>query len=226
MGNNFEVGFNRGKGLNNRCFSMYFFNCCLFFQFSKIDFPVNYIKRIKRNAAAAGSVILMIIPLTAFVYIIDKHILKIPLYLYGSLYFDLGVGSVAIYVMGVWYRLTSITKVLKLRLHRKVPRKILLVQETKNCDDVEILRTLTDIYSDLMDACNEINACFGFQLMISFGLIFLFTLFTSFSAYTDIVDEGFLTHVSISSIIFCVYFNFFLSIVIYTCSITEHEVKF
>lgn len=164
----------------------------------------------------------MIFPLTCFMYYFDRSLLKIPMYLYGGIYFTLGVGSVSVYTLAIKYRLDSLTVVLKRFLKPKGNVKFIQVLKM---NDVDVISALADIYNDLMDMCDEINVCFGYQLMISFGLVFFYTLFTTFSAYTDLVNEGFLAPTTISSACFCIYCNFFLSLVIMTCSMVENLVR-
>lgn len=196
------------------------------FQFEAINFPVDYLPLIIRNGRYAGLIMSLIFPLTGLMYYLERSLLKIPLFIYSSLYFTLGVGSVTIYIMAVRYRLDTIITVLKLCLHRRSIGKFLLVKEVSQNDDIPILRALADIYSDLIHICEEINVCFGFQLMVSYGLIFFYTLFTSFSAYTDLINEGFLTPITLTSATFCLYFNFFLTNVVLTCSMVENRVRF
>lgn len=193
-------------------------------QFKKIRFPVDYLQSVKWNIIIVVLVLSLILPLTGTLHAIEGSLLKVPLYGYASLYFALSVGSVTAYITGVGVRLESINKVLKIGLKTKASQKLLFIEAFETHKKVEIYGTLAEIYSDLMDVCDEINMCFGFQLMISFGLIFFYTLFMSFSAYTDLISGGRLTPVSISSILFCVYFNIILSSVIFICNTIEVEV--
>lgn len=197
----------------------------IFIQFKKIDYDVDYTIMLKRNARTAGSLISLIFPLTALVYFTQGSIIRVPLYFYASLYFSLSVGSVTVYVVGIYFRLVSMRNVLKLKLNNFSYGRILFIDAFHRHEDVDVYGTLADIYSDLIEICDEINSCFGFQLMLSFGLVFFYSLFTSFSIYTDFVDEGRLSANTISSALFCAYFNFFLTVVILTCNLTEREVR-
>lgn len=159
------------------------------------------------------------------VYFTENSILKVPLYVYGALYFSLSVGSISIYVLSIYFRLFSIKQVLQLKLNNFSFGRILFVDAFNSRDDPDVYGALAEIYCDLMDINDEINICVGFQLMIAFGLVFFYSLFTSFSIYTDFVDEGRLSAITIASTSFCAYFNFFLTVVILTCNMAEQEVK-
>lgn len=229
------VGFGRGPRSDRRESKFYFnfylisyfcdFKRIIKFQLKSIDYPVNYIKLVRRNAKIAVALISLIVPLIIMMYFLEGSALKVPLYIYSNLYLTLSMGSVTVYVTAVFLRLCSVSEVLSLKLKKESKRNFIQVASIDKRDDLEVIRTLSDIYGDLMDVCDETSVCFGFQLMISFGLIFFYTLFTSFTAFTDYLQEGFLIPVTISSIAFCIYDNFFLTVVIFICSLVEKEVK-
>lgn len=195
------------------------------FQFAKINFPVNYMTQIKKNFWIALIIMSLVHPLTLFAYSIDRQILKVPLILYAGLYFILSIGSVSSYIFGVSDRLATVNKVLQLKLSEQKNGKIIKVQ-SENDEDVKIFVGLAQIYTELLNVCDSINLCFGFQMMFGFGLVFFFTIFTTFTASSDIFNEGHLTTVTISSIAFCIYYNFFLTMVILSCSMLNFEVCF
>lgn len=163
--------------------------------------------------------------MTAMVYITENSFLKIPLYLYGGIYFCLSVGSITVYVLGVYFRLVTMNEILTLKLKNFSFGRILFVDSFNKRQDADVYGALTNIYSEIIDQCDEINVCFGFQLMLAFGLIFCYSLFTSFTVYTDFIDKGKLTTETISSASFCAYFNFFLTVVILTCNLADQEVN-
>lgn len=161
-------------------------------------------------------------------YFFERSILKVPLFIYSSLYFCLSVGSITVYIMGVYLRINSIADFLKLRLLLKsllFRGNMLVIKSKDQQDDVEVISTLMDIYNDILDTCDEINICFGFQLMIAFGIIFFYTLFTTFTAYTDLINDGCLTPSTICSTIFCIYFNLALASIIFYCILMESSVS-
>lgn len=167
--------------------------------------------------------LLFIFPLTASSYYVDQSsLLKIPINFYASLYFSLCVASSAVYTVNINLRLNAVADILRLRVKR---RRILYVKPFDGPKTEEVYNTLAEIYSDLSDNCDGANICFGFQMMLAFGLIFFYTLFTVFTAYTDLEDKKRLTGVTIVSGSFCIYYIMFLNLVIYTCNKAEKKVK-
>jgi 7tm Chemosensory receptor len=181
----------------------------------------DYMKILKNFFKVSFSIVAMVIPLTAFSYFMDKSLLRVPLVLYASLYFTLSVGSAASYNYGVYKRLESVNEVLLTKLNQP---GIIHVKTTNQTEETEVFVGLSQIYSILMNVCDDINLCFGFQMMLGFGIVFFYTLFTTFTAYTDFVSEGTLSSTTISSIAFCIFFNVFLTLVIFTCNILDKEV--
>lgn len=183
-------------------------------------------KLLRWNSGIIVVSISLIFPLLVMVYFMDSSVLKIPLYLYTTLNFTICVGSVTCFVLSVFVRLISVNEVLKLQLSRRSEEKIILVKAIDRKDDVEVIRTLADIFSDLMDTCDDINVSYGIQLMVGFGMIFFYALFASFTAYTDYVTEGRLTFISIAPLAFSCYYIFVLTIIIITCGLIDGEVNF
>lgn len=178
----------------------------------------------RRNFYVSISISCFIYPLTAFVYFMDRKVLKVPLVLYASLYFVLSIGSVTNYIIGVYCRMKSVNEVLQLKLNESNGGKIVKVRNSTD-EDTKLFVGLSKIYNSLMDVCNLINLCYGFQMMLGFGLVFFFTLFTIFTAYTDIYNDGRLTSETIPSLAFCVFYSLFLTSVVFTCSLLDKEVE-
>lgn len=193
-------------------------------KFKEVDLIVNYSKAIKSNSFIGFFVIALIPLLSLFLYVLEGSILKVLIYTYGSFYFSFNVGSSTAYILGTVVRLNSMKEFLKQILSTNT-KKLTVVKSVNHKGNINVFETLADAYNDLMDLCDEINVCFGFQLMMSFGLIFFYTLFTLFSAYMDFINEEHFTAVVISSVMFCVYFNFVLSTVIISCSFVEKQVS-
>lgn len=193
-------------------------------KFAEINFYVDYSKELKGTILVSFLITLIILPLSCSLFMMDAGILKILLYIYGSLYFLFNLISATIFILGAVVRLFSMREYLT-RMLNSSHDKITDVKCSVADDRVEAYATLADTYNELLNFCDEINVCFGFQLMISFGLIFFYTLFTSFSAFVDFANEGYLTDVVISSISFCAYFNFVLLMIIFACYLVERQVR-
>lgn len=154
----------------------------------------------------------------------SSSLIKIFLFLYSSFYFTATVGTITSYILGTYIRLLPIGIILKSKLKRGRNMKFIVVHEINNQNDSEVIATLAEVYHMLIDVCDDINHCYGFQTMLGFGLIFLNTLFTSFTAYTDVVNDGNLSPSTIVSIAFSAYYNFFIASVLFSCSLLEKEV--
>lgn len=177
----------------------------------------------KKNFRLGFSTLLPIIPLTAFSYLSDgENLLKIPLYFYASFYFSLGTGAMTIYTLNVYFRLATIEQILQLKLDKKLNQKFIKAEK----DNEKVLITLSDTYSDLLDCCDDVNLCFGLGMMLSFGLVFFYTLFIVFTVYTDILNEKTLSPITATSVGFCFYYNLFLTSVIFTCTRVEEKVSY
>lgn len=167
----------------------------------------------------------MILPLNARMYYLDGSLLKVPLFLYSSFYFTISIGAVTGITRGLQMRIESISHILKTLSRRPGNDKIVKVSSSTRNSDAEIISTLADIYQDIIRVCDGINVYSGPSMMLGFGLIFFYTLFTSFTIYTDLVNEGFLTASSDSSLGFSIFYNIVLVCVIYMCSELKSEVK-
>lgn len=181
----------------------------------------------KWNTVIAFIIISLILPLTAVMFFIDesRSYIKMFLFFYSNIYFTTSVGSITSVVSGIYIRLLSISEFLTLKLNSKnTKHKFINVQEVDKTSDSKVIEILAEIYQDLVEICDEVNICYGFQTMLGFGLIFFSTLFTNFTAYIDIVNDGHLSSVTIYTMTFSVYFNFFLVSVILVCSLLEFEV--
>lgn len=192
-------------------------------KFEKVDLIVNYSKVIQINFLFGVVVTAISLPLSLFFYMLEGSILKVLLYTYASVYFAFNVGSSTAYILGAAIRLSSIEDFLIQMLNTNA-KQITFVKNV-NYERINIFENLADAYNDIMDLCDEINICYGFQLMMSFGLIFFYTLFTLFSTYMDFINEEHLSSVVITSFMFCIYYNFILSAVIISCSLIEKHVS-
>ena len=181
----------------------------------------------KKNSRIAGLIILLIIPLSIITYALDGSLLKIPLYLYSSLYFAISMGIATVYTSGIQVRLVTLSHILTSKFSRSSSEKIVQVEAqavNRSDENVKLFSTLAEIYQVLMESCDEINVCCGIQLLMGFAFVFFLTLFASFTAFTDYANQGFFLTSTITSAGFCIYYNFLLTAVISACSMLETEV--
>lgn len=159
---------------------------------------------------------LLIFPLTALSYYVDSSsLLKIPLFFYASLYLSLSIGSASVYTINVYIRLEKLIEVLRTEV--KVKKNFVQTKAHEASTENKI-KTMARIYCDMVDSCDTANICFGFQMSLSFGLIFFYTLFTTFTAYTDFLNMKTLTPATFTSVVFCLYYNILVATVVNTCT--------
>ena len=187
-----------------------FFIC----QLKEIESHFDYMTVLKRNFLISFAFMSTIWPMTGFYYYMDRSLLKAPLVLYAALYFTFCIGSVSAYTLAIFYRLQSINEVLQRKyLQSKAGKTIGKIRDEK------VFMVSMKVYSSLMDVCDDVNLCYGFSTMLGFGTVFFYTIFTSFTAYMDIIGSKKLLPATISSVSFCIYYNIYLSLVIFSCMV-------
>lgn len=83
---------------------------------------------------------------------------------------------------------------------------------------------LKSIHHDLMKCVRLVNVIFGFQTMLCIGVTFLFTLFTLFSAYKAFYFHEYdIISISLSSLYWCSFYNYFKVCIVYTCNLVDSE---
>jgi hypothetical protein len=178
----------------------------------------NFSKRIKILVSVWSSFFLVIFALEYLVYSSDGSILKVILHFYSVLYFTLNVGLGSGIIVGVVFRLKRINYVCKsLLIHDEYQKS--------NDDKMAIMEQLYEIYGDCIDACDLINLCFMGQVMMGYGLVFFYTIFTAFMVYKDYITFEYLLPETTCALGFCLYYNFFLILIITMCYGAEIEVS-
>jgi 7tm Chemosensory receptor len=85
---------------------------------------------------------------------------------------------------------------------------------------------LKKIHHDLMQCVRMVNIIFSFQTMLCVSITFLFTLFTLFTAFkTFFYHEHQLINMSLSTLYWCLFYNFFKGCIIYTCNLVDTEAE-
>ena len=74
-----------------------------------------------------------------------------------------------------------------------------------------------------MKCVRLVNIIFGFQTMLSIGISFMFTLFTFFISFKAFYYHDTEVGSSLSSIYWCIFYNYFTHLVIYTCNLVDAE---
>jgi hypothetical protein len=185
----------------------------------EINFPVDYEKVMRQHFLLQATFMSLIHPFVVFQYFMDRNLLRCILVLYAGQYFIFSVGSISGFSIATYFRLKTVSKILQLKVQQSK-----IVQVEDKAQDEKLFTVLMKSYSTVMNVCNGINLCYSFPTMLGFGVVFFFTIFTTFTAYTDVVSEKRLSVSTISSIVFCVYYNLFLVVVIGSCMILKREV--
>lgn len=200
-------------------------------QLSKIDRKLNnvgfdddYSPSVRILMSAFVSIMLLSIPVNTIFYSYDGSALKAALYFYAGFYFILSCVSVFTFISGIYLRLGSINKVCESILY--YPSNIRIISNFKHQkDDNDLIRTLIIIYGKLVGVQHDINICYGFPAMIGLGLLFFYSIFTSFMAFKDFSNNGKLEDITFATVLYTLYLNVFSFANIFICSISESEAK-
>lgn len=193
-------------------------------KFKEIGFNHDY----KRETLSITVVIYLmlscLVPLTGVVYIIDGSALKCFLYFYSGNYFLLCIGSATACINGSRFRLITITKACESILH--YPSHLRIVSRfEKQQSDTEVISVLIEIYGKLIDLHEAINRCYAIPAMLSFGLVFFYSIFVNLMVYKNLTSFGHLESATVSGLLFSIYIYVFMIFVVLSCSMTEKEAQ-
>lgn len=180
--------------------------------FNSIGYNKNYSENAKKIFRKFILVFLFFIPVIVSVYWLDGSLLKTTFFGYAGIYFLLTVSSVVGLTSATFMRLRLMTRVL-IDIHSSATRKNV-------CNE---LTTLINIYADILKVYNSINFCCGFQAMLSVGLLFFQSIFTSFMSFKSYKDHGTLHGRAISSLLYVSYLKLFTTNVLHVCTLAEKE---
>lgn len=193
------------------------------FQYDQLGLSSDYEEMSLRRSARVGRVLLIILAAMQFMaYFLTGSFITILFYVYASLFYMSVNGRTSGTNAAIRDRIQTMVDFVKLKADQELNFSKKSSEDRKT--DLRVIAKLSEIYQKNADGCDERNSCQGFQLMLGFGMIFFYTLFTFFTAYIDIVRDGKLGNATISSVIFCLFFNFFVATVILTCSMTNRVV--
>lgn len=169
--------------------------------------------------------ILLIIPLLIFNYYSELNPIKSALYAYSSFYFLLNFALPVSYMFGVNFRLITLSQILKSKFKENRKLTMMDIKAMKTSDDACLYEILTSAYNEIIKVCGMVSKTYGFQLMLSYGVTFFYTLFITFTVYTDYIDMGYMTKITQSSLGFCIFYNCFVAAVIVQCEIITARVS-
>lgn len=188
-----------------------------------MGWSLDYEEMSLRRSTLVGRVLLIIlVGLQFMAYFLNGSLVTVLFYIYASLFYMSVNGRVSGTNAAIKDRLQTMVDIIKFKANQELSLKHRSLEERKA--DLKIIAKLSEIYQKIADGCDDRNRCQGFQLMLGFGMVFFYTLFTFFTAYIDIIRERKLDNPTITSVIFCLFFNFFVATVILTCTRTNSVV--
>ncbi|CRL03826.1 CLUMA_CG016636, isoform A [Clunio marinus] len=193
--------------------------------FYQLGYPVNYTKQMNRINTFWILQTCLLVPFSVIVFYLEQSFIKILFRLYGSVYFCITIAGLTNSIAGVNMRLKTSNEIVRINLNQNETKSKIIVEEKTKTDSIELISTLTEIYDILIDCCGDINTCYGFVIMTSFGLCFFGILFTIFTACTHFLHHGNLSISIIISISFSIYYLFVLMSVIYTSARNKIEAQ-
>lgn len=199
-------------------------------QFQEIGSTMNFERMLRVYAIICSIIFLVILALEWLLFnstSADGIILKVILHLYSTFYLTLNAGVCTVNILAIIIKLKRINAVCKsLLIHGDYENSVVLKVRTINKhEEMETIGKLYEIYSVCIDVCDLINLCFMFQVMLTYGMVFFYTIFTSFTVYKDLSTYGYLLPETTCSFAFCIYYNLFLILIIAMCHGAEQEVS-
>lgn len=179
---------------------------------------------LRRSARVGRALLIILVALQFMAYFLNGSLVTVLFYVYASLFYMSVNGRTSGTNAAIRDRIQTMVYFVTFKAEQELSFGNRSLEDRKA--DLRVIAKLSEIYQKIADGCDERNRCQGFQLMLGFGMIFFYTLFTFFTAYVDIIREGQLSNPTISSVIFCLFFNFFVATVILTCSMTNSVVTY
>lgn len=164
--------------------------------------------------------VFMCLPLSVSVYLLEGSISKSLLHLYSSLYFSPNLLFPASLTFGVFQRQRMVITVLE---NIKAPEESTEVLNSREKEDVEKVRCIMRIYSDLLGIVDEISLCYGFSMLLVTAVVFLYTLMTNFVMYKEFNSTG--TFTGRVALMYVVFYTILFNTTLLVCSMTEVKVS-
>lgn len=170
--------------------------------------------------------VFMCLPLAAIVYILDGSITKSFMHLYSSLYFCISILFPASMTFAIFQRQRLVIKVLENMKISKTPKKPSNLQNFDEQDDVNRIRSVMQVYSDLLLVIDEISLCYGIPMLLVTGVLFFYSLMTNFVIYKEFFSTGTFSGTAASSFLYVLFFGQLYNAALMTCSMTESKVSY
>lgn len=176
-------------------------------------FPENHNKLGQIYCVVMTVVVSITIPMSYFVYVSHPIVIKALIYLYSGTFFILCNQTASLFLLLIYLRLARMSQCLrfykegKLRSHRS---------------KAEYFKSMNEIYFRLMQALQTTSFCYGLSLMFETALLFFYSMFSIFMIYKDVI-EGTVDKITVATILFAVYFCFFILFTILCSILIEWE---
>lgn len=181
------------------------------------DMRLDFSRASRMFEAGYAFVSCLSLPTTFFFYLMDGSLIKSLLYFFSGFGFVIMVSAVVFFFGGIFVRIRNINANLKIMINNSKVRDF-----NGKCGSRKIAKCI-QVYGKLIDANRLLNQCFGVQGMLGFGVLFFFTIFTSFMAFKDITTEGTLAGVTAGSVVFVLYLQTYSLTLILICHVTGQE---
>jgi len=147
---------------------------------------------------------------------------------YSGILLSLSIGSAASFIIGFYVRFVPINDFIKYACTIPLTQRFLsnFYLRTKFHQSKEKLSTLLslhEIYSQMIDEVVATSFCFGSQAALSLVLIWIYTLFTSFTVYKALLDPEAFNNQVIFNVLFCLYLDFYAICVFVACYLSTYE---
>lgn len=96
---------------------------------------------------------------------------------------------------------------------------------TSEAERESTIVALKSIHHDMMKCVRILNTIFGLQTMLCIGITFLFSLFTLFASYKAFYYHDIDVSLTITSIYWAVFYNYFKISIVFICSCVTSEVQ-
>lgn len=185
------------------------------------DMRKDFQRRLKRISNVHATQLWLLtavsLPVTYFFYLKERLLLKTVLYFYAGLFYGTQNALLVFFTSAVFIRVRNINMNLQLMLDQ--PEKDFKDQQ----NDVEKILKFIRIYGKLIEVNGLLNSCYGIVCMLSFGLLFFFSIFTIFMTFKDFSDDGRITGVTQASDVYGLFLLAFTTVLIYFCYIPRRE---
>lgn len=177
---------------------------------------MDYTKAIRCAYAVIMTILVLLILMSFYDYFVERSLLKAFLFIYSSTYLTICIWTASAFIYGIFMRLKSMVNVFERILESHDKQDITKVKPVGGDEkEIVIIKMMIEIYTDLADVFDNINLCYSFSAMLSYGLVFFHTLFTYFVIVRDYNRLGAILQVSTIAYMYAVYYNFLFFVLIF-----------